>query len=188
MQLKEKSEENQKKGYPPVPQKTLDAATDIIRFEAQSKYLRTYTLTKRALQCLPTDMDVYQILLSPEACTKQILTYYSKTIGKGDWYTLRDGIKIIQSYQFNSQKEKQLLDALKLVNQCRSVAKAIALHHGKDLEVFKRTLKELSYLGINPVSIPREWEIKHIPNLLYTFLTNLQQNVRKKNGMLCRRN
>ena len=86
----------------------------------------------------------------------------------------------IKSYQFNRQKEKRLLDALQLVNQCRSVAKAKELHHDEDLETFKRTLCELSYLGVNPVTIPKEWNIKYIPNLLYTFFDKRAAEDRRK--------
>ena len=41
------------------------------------------------------------------------------------------------------------------------------------MAVFKKTLKELSDLGINPVTIPREWGIRHVPNLLRIYFDRL---------------
>lgn len=174
MQLEEKSKENQKRGYSPIPLEVMENASDIIRFEVQCKYLRTYTLTQKALQDLPGGIDVYKILLCHMTCIDQIEIYYSKTIGKADWYTLQDGIKKIKSHNFNYQKEKRLVEALQVVNQCRSVAKAKELYQGAELTAFKRTLKELSSMGINPVTIPKEWGIKHIPNLLYVYFDKVQ--------------
>ena len=76
---------------------------------------------------------------------------------------------MIYSKHFHSQKEERLIRALKLVNDCRSITKAKAAYQGSDLVAFKRTLSDLASLGINPVTIPREWGIKHIPKLLYTY-------------------
>ena len=106
--------------------------------------------------------------------------YYKKTIDSGDWYTLQEAIRIVQSYHFNSQKEDRLIKALVFVNDCRSVAKAKAAYQGSDLDAFKRTLKDLSNLRINPVTIPREWGIKHIPNLLYAYSDKVSEERRQK--------
>ena len=38
-----------------------------------------------------------------------------------------------------------------------------------DIDDFNRSLRELSEIGINPVTIPREWGIKHIPNLMRVY-------------------
>lgn len=56
------------------------------------------------------------------------------------------------------------------VSQCRSLAKAKATLQGSDLAAFKRTVQDLADIGINPVTIPREWDIDHMPNLLHTFI------------------
>lgn len=107
-------------------------------------------------------------------------TYYKKIIGRGNWYTLQEATRKIRSHHFNRQKEERLLKALKLVNDCRSVAKAKAAHQGSDLDAFKRTLGDLASLGINPVTIPREWGIKHIPNLLYAYFDKVSEEKSKK--------
>ena len=66
-------------------------------------------------------------------------------------------------------KEKRLLDTLYEVNRCRSLAMAKVKPQGSVLEAIKRSQKDLADIGINPVTIPREWGISHIPNLLHTF-------------------
>ena len=82
---------------------------------------------------------------------------------------------MIHSKHFHSQKEERLIRALKLVNDCRSITKAKAAYQGSDLVAFKRTLGDLASLGINPVTIPREWGIKHISNLLYAYFDKVSE-------------
>lgn len=77
--------------------------------------------------------------------------------------------KIIRGYRFHKQKRERLIEALREVSQCRSLASAKAKYQDSDLMAFKRTLKDLADIGINPVTIPREWGISHILNLLHTF-------------------
>ena len=76
---------------------------------------------------------------------------------------------------FNSQKEQRLISAVKDVSQCRSLAKAKASCQDKELIAFKNTLKELAVLNINPVTIPREWNIKHIPNFLRAYFKEVMK-------------
>lgn len=48
---------------------------------------------------------------------------------------------------------------------------------GEELAAFRRTLNDLDEININPVTIPREWNIPRIPNLLYTYdkIVNAEQ-------------
>ena len=77
-------------------------------------------------------------------------------------------------------KEKRLIDTLRLVNQCRSVPKANEYAVNTNMDSFKQTLKELSNLGINPVTIPKDWRIKHIPNLLNTYFNKVEDEKQKE--------
>ena len=100
---------------------------------------------------------------------KQIHSYWNKVIGKGDWYSMQEAIRIIEAKHFNSQKERHLIEALHLISLHRSIATAKSLLEKKELDTFKYTLNELSKLNINPVTIPKRWNIGHIPNLLYIY-------------------
>jgi len=182
MQLADQSQKNELKGYQKVPQRTLETAQDVIRFEVQCFYPKTYMLARKAEQKGNDCLNKYESLLDHIECIDKVSEYYKKTVGFGDWYTLEDAVKIVKNQHYNSQKERRLLDALVFVNQCRSVAKAKAYYQGDALDIFKKTLKDLSALGINPVTIPKEWGIKHIPNLLNTYFNKVDDD-RLKSGI-----
>lgn len=173
MQLLNKSQEYVAKGHEPIDQEILDAARNIYRFEVQCKYHKIYSFSQEAARSGNHSVNKHEALLNPVTCIGIVSNYYKKVIGKGDWYTLSESIHIIQSKNFNSQKEKRFIDAIKYVSQCRSLAKAKASFQAGEMIAFKQTLKELADFNINPVTIPREWNIKHIPNFLRTFFDKL---------------
>lgn len=177
MQLQDRSHKNLLSGFPPIPQATLDAAKNIIRFEVQYKYHKMYTLSKTVEKSGNHSFNKYKDLLTPDACSNAVNSYFDRVVGKGDWHTLPDAVRIVKSCNYNCQKEKRLIDALYLVSQCRSIPKAkeACQESGQELETFKRTLKELSGLGINPVTIPKGWGCKHIPNLMHAYQYKLTQ-------------
>lgn len=168
MKFIEQSKENEKNGYPPISQATLDHAKGIIRFEVQCDYHKMYALTKQAEEAGNRNINKYEYLLSPEVCRDIVNSFWKKSIGKGHWYSLKYAICMIKSHHFNSQKEDRLIEALQWVNQCRGVPRAKELFPG-DLDVFNRTVKELSNFGINPVTVPQEWGVDRIWNLLETY-------------------
>lgn len=169
MQLVNQSKKSQEKGYAPISPKTLEAAQDIIRFEVQCKYHKTFSLNQKAGLLGNHDLNKYKTLLGHDFYNEQIHSYWNKVIGKGDWYSMQEAICIIESKHFNSQKKKRLIDALQTVSLHRSIATAKSLLKGYQLDAFKHTLSELSNLNINPVTIPKRWNIGHIPNLLYIY-------------------
>lgn len=105
MQLIERSHKNEDRGFPPIPQSTLDAAKSIIRFEVQCKYHKMYTLSSRAEEAGNRSCNKYESLLPYEVCNETINYYFSKTVGKDDWHTLQDAVRIIKFCNFNSQKK-----------------------------------------------------------------------------------
>ncbi len=174
MQLINKSKKNQEKGHASISPEILEAAQNIIRFEVQCKYPKTFSLNQKAEALGNHKINKYKTLLGYDFYNEEIHYYYDKVIGKGDWYTMPEAIRIIQSRHFNSQKENRLINALHLVSQHRSIAVAKSLLQGYESESFKRTLNELSSLNINPVTIPKRWNICHIPNLLYTYYNKVE--------------
>ena len=176
LQLQNRSQENEEKGFDPIPQETIDASHDIIRFEVQCKYFKTYALNKKAENSGNECSNKYKSLLDPLTCVEIVSSYYEKVIGKGDWYTLSEAMQIIQSKNFYIQREQHYIDTLKYVSQCRSIAKAKASYQENELLAFKQTLKELADLNINPVTIPREWNTKYIPNFLKAYFNKLMED------------
>ena len=51
---------------------------------------------------------------------------------------------------------------------------------GEDLETFRRTLRDLDEINVNPVTIPREWNIKGIPNLLNAYDRRIEDEIFKQ--------
>lgn len=161
-------QERREKGMTSIAQSDIDDSQDIIRFEVQCKYPKVYSIS-RLIEESSSFLNKYYDILGYQACLKQINHYYKVTIGEGDWCSLSAAREIIEKRRFNIQKSERLLSVLQEVSQCRSLAKAKAQHQGSDLAAFKRTVKDLADIGINPVTIPKEWGIKRIPNLLHTF-------------------
>ena len=157
------------KGYPPIPEQMLEDSKSIIRFEVQCKRRKLYDIIEQLGVKDNGEINKYRHLLQPRVCEEVINRYFSETVGCGYWYSFAKAVKKIDSYNFNIQKWKRLVDALHTVSRCRSVHKAKKLYQQTELDSLKNTLKELSNLGINPVTIPQKYGIKHIPNLLETF-------------------
>lgn len=172
LKLLEQSKENAKKGYPEIPQSTLNAARNIIRFEVQCKYHKMFDIRKK-FENRQVDKDTF---FSDTFCSEIIQQYFNKTIGKGNWYTLHEARNIILSMGFNKQKTKRLTDALELVNRCRSIPKAKDSVYGKECLKFEKSLLDLSNLGINPVTIPANWNIETIPNPLCIYYDKAERD------------
>ncbi len=73
-----------------------------------------------------------------------------------------------------------MIDALKMIVDCEGITSAKSMLQGKNLENFRRSLRELAVLRINPVTIPKEWHIEHIPNLLDNYYTRLSEERERK--------
>ena len=69
---------------------------------------------------------------------------------------------------------------MKLICSSGGIAKAKAGLYGKDLDDFRRSLRELADLGINPVTIPEEWGITYIPNLLDAYYDKISEEQAKE--------
>ena len=84
MQLLDRSKKNIEKGFEPIPQKTLDAARSIIRFEVQYKYHKVFVISKEAERAGNHNRNKYEDLLTNEYCLDVISSYFNKIIGRGD--------------------------------------------------------------------------------------------------------
>lgn len=153
----------------PISEEILNKAKDIIRFEVQCKYHKAYNLSHKYKSENIDYLHNYMALFAPKVCREIIIYYFNKTIGYGEWHSLTSAISIIKSKNFNAQKESRLINALRQINECRSVAVASAYYTSNDLSNFHNTLNELHLLNINPVTIPKSWGIKKIPNLLNVY-------------------
>jgi len=172
-----------------------DDADSIVRFEVQCKYLKLYAMSKSQVKVSNTPIpsmpvyssaselyDLYEdilsnrrnaipvdTLLSNAVSVEIVQKYFQKIVRAGDYYALERAKYVIQSSSYHPKKKDRLIDALVLTNRCRGIYKVKNTLKGKELAEYKRSLKDLDHLGVNPVTIPREWGIAHIPNLLNAY-------------------
>ena len=159
----------------------LEAARNLIRFEIQCKYLKTYLLSRNIKNKQELSRtDVIREMLSDDFCKDIIRKYFDRVIRRGDYFTLNEAIKQVQYCRFSEKKEARLIRELRRINQFRGIHKVRTTLQGDELELFRRTLRDLDDININPVTIPREWNIQRIPNLLNAYDRRIEDELYKK--------
>lgn len=168
-----------------------ESSRNVIRLEVQCKYLRLYTLSKdirqeskyySSYEGFSADeayMRMYEgnhqsvipidAVLSEKIYEDIIRKNVYKVLRKGDYFTLDIARDIVESHHFKNSKEDRMIDALELINTSKGIAKARLNLQKSEFDGFNRALKELDCILVNPVTIPRRWGIKHIPNLLRAY-------------------
>lgn len=158
---------------------SLENSRFLIRFEVQCKYSKIYSMSK-IIRNKSGAFNVINEMLSVDVSSDIIKKYFNRIIQKGDYYTLERARNIVEFQHFKFKKEKRLIDTLNQINECRGISKAKdGLQDGK-LEDFRRTLRELAEIGVNPVTIPKEWGIKQIPNLMNAYYRKIEDEHLKK--------
>lgn len=114
-------------------------------------------------------------MMSDEKCFEVIKKYFKKTIKLGTYYTLDVARKKIEADVSGWEKISRLTDALELIQTSGGIANAKASIGGKELEDFRRSLRDLERLRINPVTIPEEWGIKSMPCLFDAYYNKLDK-------------
>lgn len=116
--------------------------------------------------CLRDEIVIMRRMLSDEECSDVIEKYFSEIIKHGDYYTFDTAKRMIEAKTSSWDKAVRLTDALKMIRDSGGITRAKKTLQKKELETFRRSLRELAKLKINPVTFPNEWGIEHIPNLL----------------------
>ncbi len=159
----------------------LEASQNLIRFEVQCNYLKTYFLSRDIKRKQErSESDVIREMLSEDFCKEIIKKYFNKVIRRGDYFTLSEAIRQVQLQHFSKKKEVRLIMELRRINQFRGIYKVRAALQGEELETFRRTLRDLSEINVNPVTIPREWNITRIPNLIDAYDRRVEEELYKR--------
>ena len=159
----------------------MEASHDVIRFEVQCHYLKTYSLLKKvASEPGTTNSDAIQTMLSEDYCDEILRDYFNRVIRRGDYFTLDGAIREVKRNHFQRRKEERLIDGLRRINQCRGIHRVKAALQEEELNIFRRTLSDLAEINVNPVTIPREWNIPRIPNLLDAYDRSIDEARSKK--------
>lgn len=174
-----------------------ELSRNVIRLEVQCKYLKLYALSKNIRQeskyyepdeRLSIDemymrmyYEVYNpvipidVVLSEKVYESIICQNIYKVLRKGDYFTLDIARDIVESYHFRSSKEERIIDTLEMINESHGIAKAKSKIREAEIAKFNKALKELDSIFVNPVTIPRRWNIKHIPNLLRAYYDSIYE-------------
>ena len=168
-----------------------ESSGNVIRLEVQCNYKKLRALSKDKKQeskyhvdCAGLSVEeIYEMIIngiyspsipidrmvSDDTSEGIINAYIYKVLRKGDYFTLDGARSIVESYNFRRDKEERILYALKMVSDCHGIARAKSKMHGPDLDDFNRSLRGLDDILVNPVTIPRRWNIEYIPNLLQAY-------------------
>jgi len=160
--------------YPNNPY--IEDARNVVRFEVQCKYPKVYAMLARIRKM--DDCDDYVMLKrmhDNSFCRGIIEKYFHKIVGKGDYFTLEGAIWMVEKQGFKQNKKDRLIYALERINESRGISKAEAKLSGEEWKDFRRSLKDLDRICVNPVTIPRDWGIKHIPNLLRAYFCTISE-------------
>jgi hypothetical protein len=189
----DKYEQLKKDPKHPCPNK--EDAKNIIRFEIQCKYPKLYAMSKNYMQVttdpeppppqVSIEDEMYEFyeellirrrrtlpadaFLSNTISFDMIGTYFRRIVRSGDYYTLAKAMQMIESLDCQPKRKEKLINALKMTNSCRGIYNTKLRLSGKDLLEYNRLLIDLDKLRINPVTIPRNWSVEHIPNLLNAY-------------------
>lgn len=145
----------------------LEDAKNILRLEIQCKQMKVNGLKYSN----KWDSKFLYHFLSKELSYKTLMKYYSTSVGLGDFYNLDNARKIINNTKVINHKDTklELIRILELINKKRSVPRAREEY--KNSTRFNRYLKKLELIDtnicINPITIPRAWNIDYLPNVWY---------------------
>lgn len=99
-----------------------------------------------------------------------------KLVGPGDFYSTYRAWKIIDESKYKKDKKQNLKDLMQLVSQCWSVQKAekqyivgAPLKKSRKIvkgsqQTFRKSIKQLRELGVQPLRILDSWHLSHLHN------------------------
>ena len=125
------------------------------------------------------EIAIMETMLSDKQCGKRIEDYFYKVIKEGNYYAFDAAKKVIESRVSKWEKVIRLETALQLVCEYGSIAEAKKALQGEELEEFRRSLRDLAGISINPVTIHKVWGIEYIPNLLDNYFLLCGEEQRK---------
>lgn len=164
--------------------KEQNEATNMLRFEIQCQRGKTDYIKRRE----GFDSKSIEHFLDSSLSNKLILDYYDKSIGTGDFYSLHGARAIVDRANLQFRTKQTILNTLKLIAKTRSIEKArVQFIEGVDIgggtivkgsrKAFNDNIKKIRLLGINPVTIPRNWDITFLPNPRELILSRMQSEL-----------
>lgn len=156
--------EELKSKYPDVA--GIDLASDVVRLEVQLKYRKMSVMFRDSRLW----EDLKDLVFSEDWNVNIVSRYWWRVVGHGDWYSLREAERRISRHGFRIDKEKRMVECLKLVAECGGLAETKKRLSDKEWATLSYPITELRKIGINPVCIPKSWRMTWIPNVLEAWL------------------
>lgn len=156
LQIYDKFEERKQiDGY---PVEMLERCKNILRIELQCFYRKTRTIKRRyAIR----GISICSFMLS-EIDQKNIFTFYLRNIcGYGDYMELTAAVNTVKESRLTGKRKEEIIALLTEINTTKNVRKIKAKYR----ERLEPILRSLRSLNINPVTIPRRFNIKKLNNL-----------------------
>lgn len=138
----------------------VPSAKNILRLEIQCSKTKTdYIKEKYGWE------TKYLVNYLKEELSNEIISYYYKnTIGAGDYYSLTKAKELINNSSHQTRTKEILVDILERINSAKSIWK-VREKNIYPKEDFNRYLRLIRALEVNPVTIPRRWNIEKLDNI-----------------------
>jgi hypothetical protein len=160
-----------------LPGYIYEEARNMLRVEIQCYQRELYTIRDHHRASHP-EFNITQIhhYLSPIVAEWTLLRFYDAAVGRGDYFTLENGLEIIWR---NSDIERypNIYDIYRLIaasDDLQSARLQFTCPEGAIIDdrviggsdrVFRNNLNRLRNMGINPVSIRDDWNIDSLDNV-----------------------
>ena len=114
--------------------------------------------------------------LNEEVADTAIKKEFDKLVGPGDFYSTYRAWKIIDESKFKRDKKLNLKELMQLISQCWSLERAekqyimgAPLKKSRKIvkgsqQTFRKSIKQLRELGVQPLRILDSWHISHLHN------------------------
>jgi len=146
---------------------------NLVQYFVECKYPgKGYPVSRLLNETSDSVKEIIDEMFSDDICHDVVLNSYYHVVTPGSYYTLREAKARVCSHGYKKEKEMALIDVLDLVENHRSITKAAFQFErkerldGKSRHLFFEALKELVHIGVNPVTIPENWNIDFVQNLL----------------------
>lgn len=163
----------------------IEEAHNIFRIEVQCLNFNKLKHLREKFE-LPRKSDLYDYLRT-DIAEWIIRYYYEKVVGRADYYTLSEAVKIVDATEWSTRKKANIKKWLRLIAQAKSMSKArkqfvadktvgsIETSIKGSLNTFRNYENACKEIGINPVTIPKDWGINFIPNPIKSIDWNLSE-------------
>lgn len=142
----------------------VEGIDNLLRIEVQCKKNKVNSIKKSK----GFDSCLVGYFLDLSLSTEIINYYFRKVIGTGNYLTLAEAIRTIESSSYRRKTKDKCIDVLQQINKQRSIWKAREKSK-YDKSEFNKYLKYIVGLEINPATIPKAWKVEYLDMIMSIF-------------------